>query len=321
MLGRASKSRLPQISRRHLQNSYDELYLPWLCPSIHGSLLRPRTSATATRPRIKPESTPPSLNLVKVHAAASPSGRRGLASAAVDTYDASGVDAIPFAGQTPFPGSSPDPFTGYPAPLLLNVPCTTAKAVFRTHNAISGELEEIHQTLHACLQVGRLERAAALMQRLNQLYQSTSPGLLAAHNEYLRELSWRITREKDQRMLNDLQRWFNMKMKQSGVIPDATTYALMIQASLHGEDRKKVLRTVRRYLRLAEESGLYDETMKNTLALLENDESERLLEVCILEPRGDLHELTISSFYRKELYKLRALRPSLLMKIPLPLRL
>lgn len=316
MLARASKSRLPQVTRRHLQNSYDELYLPWLCPSFHGSLLRPRTSATATRPRIRAESPPPKLKQVKAHGAVSLSTRRGLASAVVEAYDAARADPIPFAEGTSFLGPSGDPFPHYPAPLVLNISCTTAKAVFRTHNAISGELEEIHQTLHACLQVGRLERAAALMQRLNQLYQPTSPGLLAAHNEYLRELSWRITRGKDQGMLNDLQRWFNIKMQRMGVVPDATTYALMIQASLHGENQRKVVRTVRRYLRLAEESGLYEETMKNTLALAENGDSERLIEVCICEPNGDFLELILSSFCQNRLNKLKARMPSLPIQPP-----
>ena len=281
MLGRAPNSRLPQFTRKHLQNVHDELYLPWLCPSLHRVSLSIRTSATVARPPRRAEPTRPSNRSVNIHAARSTPGRRGLASAVVDAYSISPEEPIPFANEPPFAGSFPNSFLGDPAPFLIvkNL-CTTAPAVFRTHNAISGELCEIHQSLHACLQVGRLERAAALMRRLHCLYKSDSPGLVAAHNEYLRELSWRIKRDKDQHMLDHVNNWFHRRILRSGVAANATTYSLMIQANLNRDDPKKVVRTVRRYLQLAGLAGLYNETLYSTLASLQDDESERLKEVC-----------------------------------------
>ena len=282
MLGWAPKSRLPQLTRKHLQNVYDELYLPWLCPSLHRVPLSLRTSATVARPPRRAEPTRPNTRSANIHAAGSICGRRGLASALIDTYSISPEETIPFANEPPFTGPFPNSFLDSPVPfLVVENPCTAAPAVFRTHNAISGELCEIHQSLHACLQVGRLERAAALMRRLQCLYKSDSPGLLAAHNEYLRELSWRIQRDNDQCMLDHLNNWFHSRILRGGVAANATTYSLMIQANLNRDDPKKVVRTVRRYFQLAGLAGLYNETLYSTLALLQDDECERLKEVCM----------------------------------------
>ena len=133
-------------------------------------------------------------------------------------------------------------------------------------DAISGDINEIHQTLHACLQVGRLERAAGLVRRLNQIYKTDAPGLLAAHNDYVKELSHRIVQTGNQQLLQDLQRWFEVELCGTGVMPTEVTYALMIQASLQASDAKKA-RTVRRYVGLAEKAGLVEETMELLSAL------------------------------------------------------
>ena len=82
-------------------------------------------------------------------------------------------------------------------------------------------------------------------------------------------------------MLDHVNNWFHRRILRSGVAANATTYSLMIQANLNRDDPKKVVRTVRRYLQLAGLAGLYNETLYSTLASLQDDESERLKEVCM----------------------------------------
>ena len=132
-----------------------------------------------------------------------------------------------------------------------------------------GSLNELHQNLQACLQVGRLQRAAALLRRLNQIYNPDAAGLLAAHSEYVRELTNKIVETNDQQLLEDLQRWFEVDLKQVGVIPDAEIYAQMIRATsqLRGASKK---RSMRRYQNMADEAGLGVETS----ALYEDDLQE-----------------------------------------------
>lgn len=98
------------------------------------------------------------------------------------------------------------------------------------------------------------------MRRLNQIYKPSAPGLLAAHNEYVKELSYRIGQTKDQHLLEHLQRWFIADLKEAGVEPNAEIYAWMIQASLQTSGSRKD-RTVRRYVNLAKEAEMYEETM------------------------------------------------------------
>ena len=166
-----------------------------------------------------------------------------------------------------------------PKPLILDPSCITSAAAFRPHDGISGELNEIHQTLRACLQVGRLERAAVLIRRLNRLYKPNAPALLVAHTEYMRELAWRITKTKDQQMLKDLQKWFDTYMLRRRVRPGSMTYALMIQASLSGDDYKATERSILRYRHLSEKAGIHDETLMIVLTLLEDNQLDMFEEV------------------------------------------
>lgn len=126
--------------------------------------------------------------------------------------------------------------------------------MFRVKDAITGDLNEIHQNLHACLQVGRLERAAALLRRLNQIYNPDAAGLLAAHIDYVRELTNKLVQTEDQQLLKDLQRWFEVDLKRVGVSPNAEIYAQMIRASSQSSGASRE-RAMRRYQNMADEAG------------------------------------------------------------------
>ena len=302
MLGRASGPSLPLVnpSRKYLQTSYNELHLPWLCPSFYGSIARPRSSGSLRRQRTVARPKPTNLRPVNKHEATS---RRGLASAIPETYSHTSEDFIPFVHGPPLSNSPLESLVERPEPLILDSSCISpAAAAFRPYNGISGQLDEIHQTLHACLQVGRLERAAALVRRLTMLYKPTAPGLLAAHTEYVRELAWRITKTKDQQMLKDLQKWFEVDMRRKGVPPDTVTYALMIQASLSGDNRKAIPRTIWRYRQLAEEAGVHDQTLEIVSRLLEDDQVETFEEVTLRQFGDDCSPQLIDPSSRKTLH-------------------
>ena len=130
---------------------------------------------------------------------------------------------------------------------------------FRVKGSVVGDLNEIHQNLHACLQVGRLERAAALVRRLSQIYNPDAAGLLAAHSDYVREVTNKIVQTQDQRLLKDLQRWFEVDIKRVGIIPNAELYAQMIRASSQSSDASRE-RAMRRYQNMADEAGVGVET-------------------------------------------------------------
>ena len=221
------------------------------------------------------------------------SSQRGLASAAAVDYRLAQDDFVPFEGSQNAFQQKPNIHSALTRPegistlrefdpsstIVIRDSPSTIPRRFRTVNAISGEIAEIQQTLHACLQVGRFERAAVLMRRLNKIHKSDAPELLACHNNYLRELSLAIMRTRDEQLLKSIHKWFEVDLRGVGVTPDPITYFCMIQASLKQRDSKKAERAIRRYLQLAMEAGLRDEVMKVMLGLMNEQDFGRITSV------------------------------------------
>ena len=270
MFARASKSSLPQDAYKQSLSCLEGLQLPFLCPALFRQPSYTRRTSSIKQVRLKrhPDQSPP--RPLKRSVPSSSAQCRNLASAATAEHVPQNDTYVPWESSTStgynYQQVFGGPVTTLPAfdpsssPIIIKDSLSTHPKKFRaTRDAISGDVNEIHQTLHACLQVGRLERAAALVRRLNEIYKPDAPGLLAAHNDYVGELSHRIIQNQDQQMLQHLQRWFQVDLLDAGVEPDATTYALMIRASLQRSDAKKD-RTVRRYINLAKEAGISKET-------------------------------------------------------------
>ena len=157
---------------------------------------------------------------------------------------------------------------------------TPSPRLFRHINGIGGDVSEIVRTLHACLTVGRLERAAATMRRLNSIFKPDAAELVKIHNDYIRILVNQLIQSKDQNLLKQIQRWFEVDMRGKGVPPDDTTYALMIRAAFQEANELKIDRTIRRYIGLADEAGFRDRAMETTLNTLNSQEIGRVTRVC-----------------------------------------
>lgn len=176
---------------------------------------------------------------------------------------------------------------------IINEALTSQPPKLRTVNAISGEVSDIIQTMHACVQVGRLERAALMMRRLNNIYKPDTSELLAVHNEYLRELVHKTIQTKDQTMVKDIHRWFELDLRGVGVIPDASTYALMIQAALQESNSKKGNRTIKRYVLLADEAGVRDEAFSILQILCNDQDFGRIAQVSMAANRGGKADIAV----------------------------
>ena len=272
MLVRAARRKLQRNASRHIQPAYEQLRLPWLCPAQlrYDSQIRQKSTAS-----------PPSISTAERAIAKNPGHirrpltKRHLASAAGGEHRTALDDYVPFDHDRLLPRS---PATAQPAwlqersrsdlrdrdpsnPLIINNSLATAPRKFRTHKGMSGDLEELHLTLDACLRVGNLERGAALLQRLMKIYTPDSPELLEAHNEYLRANVEHIIRHKDQDLLKALQKWFEIEIRLRGIEPDAQTFALLLKASLQISQRPKMERTVRRYMEFALQAQLREEAL------------------------------------------------------------
>lgn len=141
-------------------------------------------------------------------------------------------------------------------------------------------MPEIMEIFRACLQVGRFPRAATIMRRLNHVLKPEAPELIAAHNDYLRELVQIVVRTKDQTMLRDVYKWFEVDIRGAGVIADASTYAFMIHTALQESNASKANRTIKRYFSLADEAGLLDGTLARLQILASEQDFGRATLVC-----------------------------------------
>ena len=133
------------------------------------------------------------------------------------------------------------------------------------HFALTDEVAQISGLLDACLRVNRFERAAALLGKLRKILRLETPQLLHAHNAYIEANITFLTTSRSQSHLQSLQRWFEIDFKDAGVPADATTYALMLKASLQVLQGSKLARTIRRYVDLAVASGRDNEVLNSTI--------------------------------------------------------
>lgn len=292
MFVRASRLKLNHNARQQLYQSPTDLYLPWLCPALFNSEQpqhRFHSTLTHSRPSKKSNPAFPSLK------PSSPSVRtsRGLASATSFDLISPSNGYIPFEDQDAH-GQPPKNFPsrwseaaehpqaaplGAGTPLIIKDSLATKTPRFRSFDAITGEPHDIISTMKACVHVGRFKRAAALMQRANTLYKPDAPALLAAHNEYIREIAWKVVTGRDQHLLDNLQKWFEVEMRGRGVVPDANTYAFLIQAVLQDISISRSNRSLRRYMHLANEAGVRDELMNALLAVLSEQDFGRVTRV------------------------------------------
>ena len=159
--------------------------------------------------------------------------------------------------------------------VVLNDSVEKPPQSIRVSNGIGGYASDIRTTLLACLHVGRLERAEAMMRRLNITYKPEAPEIIQLHNEYIESLLTRTITTKDQALLKYLQRWFEVDVRAKGIAPNAITYALMIRSSFQESRTVKVDRTIRRYIGLASQAGIWPETKQITISMLNSQELGR----------------------------------------------
>ena len=267
MIIRGSRQGLRRDPSRSLQPLFDQLQCPWLCPALHNDFLRRqkvRRTATSVDRRALP---------VTPITAGNRSRERGFAYAA--SAEPSQDDYVPWdvPSNSPqnnlrgdFPWNSQRPFSGLPqfdptTTLVIPDSLKLAPRTFRYIDGIGGDIGDIHRILQACLQLGQLDRAAATVRRLNDIYKPDSLELIEAHNAYFAGILVNIETTKDQALLNHMHKWFEVEMRGNGVKPNETTIALVVQTSLHDLNEKKIARTVRRYLAIARQLDVHDSTM------------------------------------------------------------
>ncbi|KFY49776.1 hypothetical protein V496_09838 [Pseudogymnoascus sp. VKM F-4515 (FW-2607)] len=255
MLSRAAQRHTRLRTIRSYNAAREQLYLPWLCPT-YPRLRQPCYRSLTTAPG---ESTAPLRKRRNSNDGANPTVRRSLATAAHMPL----TDEIPFADSinqvaSKYPGHSQDesrlstimPFDPTKTISLENTLALPAERM-RLKNGVTGEQREIFAILEACLRLGRIERAAAIIKRSVPFLKLSPEELGRLHNEYLKASLERILREPNAEHAHDMHKWFEVMVRSKGIEITAATIAIMLKTSLQSPRGARQDRLVKRYMDMA----------------------------------------------------------------------
>ena len=247
MLARAARRKLRRDAFRSPTQLAEQLTLPWQRPTqLRWTTSIASTTSTATN----------------AHDARRP--RQSTLSPRFETRSlATQADVQP--SHIPFDGLI-QPFDSHPAhsqrlsrleswspasPLILRD--AVDPPYLATRYGIGGDPIELYQNLHACLRVGRMQRAAAIVQRLVTLYNPAASEVVEAHNAYMRAMLEMAQQNSDSYTMDSIEEWYDTHMVRNAVQPNAATFITLLRASISLLDGNQRHQSLRKYLTMAEE--------------------------------------------------------------------
>lgn len=137
-------------------------------------------------------------------------------------------------------------------PLILREPIDLPTTPMRF--GIGGDPIELYQNLYACLRVGRMDRATAIIQRLTALYSPTASEVVQAHNAYLQTMLEFAQQTPEAYSMATIEEWYDSHMVRKAIEPNAGTFITLLRASLSLLEGTQRHQTLRKYLAMAEAS-------------------------------------------------------------------
>lgn len=175
---------------------------------------------------------------------------------------------------------------------IINEHLQTQPKVGKRTQGIGGDEFEMMANLDVSLRLAQYDRASNIINRLRDLHPPGSQAYLDLHNELLHNMVLHAVKNRDEALVLQVQRWFEVDMPHIGVKPDATTCAIMIMLSLRMYYGGKRDRAVRRYWTRAKQEQVAEELL--AVPVLTDRELGELSEVCLKPPvLGHLIELLI----------------------------
>jgi DNA-directed RNA polymerase len=135
-------------------------------------------------------------------------------------------------------------------PLILREPMDPPTTP--TRFGIGGDPIELYQNLHACLRVGRMDRATAIIQRLTTLYSPTASEVVEAHNTYLQTMFELAQQDPEAYPMHAIEEWYDSHMVRKAIEPNARTFVTLLRASMSLLEGSQRHQSLRKYLAMAE---------------------------------------------------------------------
>ncbi|KAJ4265063.1 DNA-directed RNA polymerase [Fusarium torreyae] len=182
--------------------------------------------------------------------------------------------------QNQFAGSGFQPFQAPPSSYaemgafdptssILTIPEPKAPRPYGKINnkGVPGEVEEMVPVFDACIRVGKLDRAALVLKRLNAAGIVPGEERIMLHNQYLRASLNQLRMSPDRKQAEQLHKWYELQIRNQDMPQTAETIACMLKASLLSERGTRLERLVNRYMNMAPgEAGLRVLSMADILS-------------------------------------------------------
>jgi DNA-directed RNA polymerase len=149
-------------------------------------------------------------------------------------------------------------------PLVLHTTLATPAKLATNRKyqyVVGGDAVELHQNLYACLRVGRLDRATAILERLCTAYQPSAPELVDAHNIYLQTLFELELKDPKAESMATVQEWFDVNMRYREIPPNAQTFVTLLRAAMNFLEESAQENAIVSFLAMAHEihEGVVDD--------------------------------------------------------------
>lgn len=132
---------------------------------------------------------------------------------------------------------------------------------------VPGDTEDMLPVFDACLRVGKLDRAALVLKRLNAVGTLSIEEQALLNNQYLRASLKQLCSSPDRQRAEGLHQWYELQIRSKGLPHTAETIACMLKASLLSERGARLRRLVKRYMGMApNEAGLLVLNMADILS-------------------------------------------------------
>ncbi|KAH7143757.1 hypothetical protein EDB81DRAFT_690503 [Dactylonectria macrodidyma] len=226
-----------------------------------------------------------------------PSHGRTLATA-VDDFK---LGSSPYS---PLPGSDMSPFRSAAylrpfdssSPLVIPEPGPPSAPNKMNTYGIPGETEDILPVFDACVRVGKLDRAALVLKRINVIGLVPGEERIFLHNQYLRASLNQMRTSPDRKQAEKLHKWYELEIRNAAIPQTAETIACMLKASLLSERGSRLERLINRYMSMAPgEAGLRVLSMAD---ILSDSDLAVITEICPtynFAPEAEDAEVTLTS--------------------------
>ncbi|KAF2020103.1 DNA-directed RNA polymerase mitochondrial precursor [Aaosphaeria arxii CBS 175.79] len=262
MLARAARRKLRREALTSQTRLSEQLALPWLCPAQ----MRWTASTSPLKAAATSDTRPQTHSWKTASTRSQRHETRPLATAVEaqrgNTEPLSFNFAQAWEPRTPNPALAKLQKWDTTKPLIIHDATSSVMPSISAGSGIpGGNAIELHQNLYACLKVGRMDRAAIILQRLVTIYDALAPELIDAHNIYLKTmcdiaLESKVGNGKEgQAALKEMQTWYEKHVVDRGLRPTAETFIPLLRGILNLTSGVERERLMREYLDMAHSHG------------------------------------------------------------------